>query len=162
MLQISVALKNPSPQSGLNPRTLLRCDDGMFMLMCICARDSCFKMCTKNTKVQYYNIPGVLFTMEVYFRSKNSTLQLNAISNYPNTRCVPTLSDVPHKLTFLQSGTLQTQVRAQPLRSSGTNSHSCNQEGSKHTCFSRTNTNSVYQPTGVRSQTHTRRFPNTH
>jgi hypothetical protein len=62
-----------------------------------------------------------------------------------------TLSDVPHKtpstgpllvisqheLTFLQSVSLQIQVRAQPLRSSGTNSHSCNQEASTHTCFSR-------------------------
>jgi hypothetical protein len=40
--------------------------------------------------------------------------------------------DVQHELTFLQSVTLQTQVRAQPLRSSGTNSHLCNQEASRH------------------------------
>jgi hypothetical protein len=39
--------------------------------------------------------------------------------------------------TRILAVSLQTQVRAQPLRSSGTNSHSCSQEASKHTCFSR-------------------------
>jgi hypothetical protein len=64
---------------------------------------------------------------------KLSTLQLNTISHSPNTRRASTLSDVPHKLTFLQSGTVQAQVRSQPLRSSGTNSHPCNREASRHT-----------------------------
>jgi hypothetical protein len=100
----------------------------------------------------YCNVPGVLFTMKVYFRSKKvNTLQLNTISHYPNTRRASTLSDVSHKtpstrpllvisqheLIFLQSESLQTQVLAQPLRSSGTNSNSCSQEASKHSCFSR-------------------------
>jgi hypothetical protein len=90
--------------------------------------------------------------MVVYFRSKKvNTLQLNAISHSPNTRRASILSDVPHKtpstgpllvisrhkLTFLQSGNLQTQVRAQPLRFSGTNSHSCNHKASIHVFFSR-------------------------
>jgi hypothetical protein len=75
---------------------------------------------------------------------KLSTLQLNTTSHSPNTREASTLSDVPHKTP---SGNLPTQTHtcnqeiskhgcAQPLRSSGTNSHSCNQEVSKHTCFS--------------------------
>jgi hypothetical protein len=89
---------------------------------------------------------GSLFQLQ-----KLSILQFNAISHSPNTHQASTLSDVPHKtpstgtlpvisqheLTFLQSVNLQTQVRAQPLRSLGTNSHSCNQEAYKHTCFSR-------------------------
>jgi hypothetical protein len=88
---------------------------------------------------------GSLFS----FRKVN-TLQLNTLSHSPNTRWASTFSDLPHKtpstgplliisqheLTSLQSESLKTQVRSQPLRSSGTNSHSCNQEASIHTCFS--------------------------
>jgi hypothetical protein len=60
--------------------------------------------------------------MEVYYRSKLNTLQLNALSHCANTRA-SALSDVPHKtptgtsraisqreLTFLQSESLQTHV----------------------------------------------------
>jgi hypothetical protein len=82
---------------------------------------------------------------------KLNTPQFNTLSRSPNTRRASTLSDVPqktpstgtlmvisqHELTFLQSVNLQTQVRDQPLRSSGTNSHSSNPEASKHTCFPR-------------------------
>jgi hypothetical protein len=77
--------------------------------------------------------------------------KVNTTGHSPNTCRVSKLSNVPHKnpstgpllaisqheLTFLQSVNLQTQVRAQPLCSSGTNSHSCSQEASKHTCLSR-------------------------
>jgi hypothetical protein len=102
---------------------------------------------------------------------KLSTLQLKAISHSPNTRA-STFSNAPHKtpstgpllvisqhgLTFLQSVNLQTQMRTQPPRSLGTNSHPCNQEASKHTCFSPNFPilTQVFQPKGVRSQTHPR------
>jgi hypothetical protein len=109
--------------------------------------------CSFQEKVEfssYCNVPGVLFTMDVYFHSKNSTHYSYIKPAILQTHVGRLLSDVPHKtptgpllvisqhrLTFLQSESLQTQVRAQPLCSSGTNSHSCNQEASKHTCFSR-------------------------
>jgi hypothetical protein len=99
----------------------------------------------------YCNVPEVRIQDGSLFPfQKVNTLQLNAINRSQNTRA-STLSDVPHKtpstgpllvifqheLIIWQSESLQTKVRTQPLRSSGTNSHSCNHEASKHTCFSR-------------------------
>jgi hypothetical protein len=89
--------------------------------------------------------------MDVYFNSKTQHTTVQHNQPFSKHTRASTLSDVPHKnpstgtlpvisqheLTFLQSENLQTQVRAHPLRSSGTNSHPCNQEASKHTCFSR-------------------------
>jgi hypothetical protein len=116
----------------------------------------------------YCNVPGFLLTLEFISvpKSQHTTVKYNQPFS-KHTRA-STLSDVPHKtpstgpvlvisqheLMFLQPESLQTQVCAQPLCSSGTNSHSCNQEASKHVLHSQfPNTNSVFQPTGVCSQT---------
>jgi hypothetical protein len=120
----------------------------------------------------YCNVPGVLFTMEVYFRSKThhttvkytqpfskhtsgvytqrcptqysfymtssgslpTRTHILAVRKSPNTGLRPASALSDHKLTFLQSGTLQTHVLLSQFPS----------------------TNSVFRPTAVRSQTHTR------
>jgi hypothetical protein len=66
-----------------------------------------------------------------------------AVSKSPNTGARPASTFFGHKLSLLQSGSFQTHVLLSQFP----------------------NTNSVFQPTAVRSQTHkhvyTRRFPNT-
>jgi hypothetical protein len=81
----------------------------------------------------YRNVPGVLFTMELY--------------------CTPKSQHT----TVKQSETLRTHVHVQPVRSRNTNSHSCSQEASKLTCLSRsfpTLTQSSNRKESVTKHTH--------
>jgi hypothetical protein len=130
-----------------------------------------------NTSVTKITIvhDGRLFPFQ-----KLSTLQLNTLSHSPNTRRASTLSDVPHEtpstgpllvisqheLTFLQSESPNTGAR--PASTFFGHKLTSLQSGSSqtHVLLSQfPNTNSVFQPKGVSSQTHThvytRRFPNT-
>jgi hypothetical protein len=101
---------------------------------------------TQHTTVQH-NQP---------FSKHTSSTICDVPHKYPSTGPLPVISQ--HELTFLQSESLQPQVRVQPLRSSDTNSHSCNQDASKHTCFSRNfliNTQSSNQKQSVAKHTPT-------
>jgi hypothetical protein len=122
----------------------------------------------------YCNVPGVLFTMEVYFRQHTTVKYNQPFSKHTSGVCTqrchtqtwPLVVISQHELTFLQSESFHTQVRAQSLRSSVTNSHSCNQRASKHTCSARSFpalTQSSNRQQSVTKHTHvyTRRFPNT-
>jgi hypothetical protein len=46
----------------------------------------------------YYNVLGVLFTMELYCTPKVNTLQLNTVGNSWNTRTRPTRTVSEHSL----------------------------------------------------------------
>jgi hypothetical protein len=111
---------------------------------------------TQHTTVQYTQ-PFSKHTSDVYTQrcptqhsfDKTSSGNLPtrthilAVIKSPNTGARPTSTFFGHKLSFLQSGSFQTHVFLSQFPS----------------------TNSVFQPTGVRIQTHTRvytrRFPNT-
>jgi hypothetical protein len=108
-------------------------------------RRKLFKDFVLTKEKSYCNeLGGSIHNGSLFPFQKVNTLQLNVISHSPNTRA-STLNDVPHetpstgpllvisqhKLSFLQSGSFQTHVLLSQFP----------------------NINSVFQPTGVRSQT---------
>jgi hypothetical protein len=88
---------------------------------------------------KFISVPKSQHTTVKYNQPFSKHIHASTLRDVPNKipSTWPLLVIFQHELTFLQSESLQTQVRAQPLCSSGKNSHSCNQEASKHTCFSR-------------------------
>jgi hypothetical protein len=77
-------------------------------------------------------------TQDSFYRTSSGNLptqtHILAVRKSPNTGARPASTFFGHKLTFLQSGSFQTHVLLSQFP----------------------NTNSIFQPTGVRSQTHTR------
>jgi hypothetical protein len=79
-----------------------------------------------NTEFIYISIATYsrfLFRWNFISTPKLNTLQLNTVSNSPNTRARPTSTISEKELTSLQSGTLQTHVRTIHRRVMGPLAH---------------------------------------